>query len=87
MEPGNTDVPQTLTVQPFTGPDPFFGQVFPDKLAARQAIADELRLPLAKLRPEDLSFIGQLLDETLSRTVILAAIHERFPAGRKGGYN
>lgn len=87
VEPGNTDVPQTLTVQPFTGPDPFFGQVFPDKLAARQAIADELRLPLARLRPEDLSFIGQLLDETLSRTVILAAIHERFPAGRKGGYN
>lgn len=87
VEPGDTDTPQTLNVQPFNGPDPFFGLAFPNKLAARQAIADELRLPLAKLRPEDLSFIGQLLDETLSRTVIIAAIHERFPAGRKGGYN
>jgi len=87
VEPGNTDALQTLTVQPFTGPDPFFGLAFPNKLAARQAIADELRFPLAKLRPEDLSFIGQLLDETLSRSVIIAAIHERFPAGRKGGYN
>lgn len=87
VEPGDTDAPQTLNVQPFTGPDPFFGLAFPNKLAARQAIADELRLPLAKLRPEDLSFIGQLLDETLSRAVIIAAIHERFPAGRKGGYN
>lgn len=87
VEPGYTDVPRTLTVQPFTEPDPFFGQVFPSKLSARQAIADELRLPLAKLRPEDLAFIGQLLDETLSRSVIIAAIHERFPAGRKGGYN
>lgn len=87
VEPGDTDVPQTLNVQPFTGPDPFFGLAFLNKLAARQAIADELRFPLAKLRPEDLSFIGQLLDETLSRAVIIAAIHERFPAGRKGGYN
>ncbi|TNL02706.1 IS481 family transposase [Kosakonia cowanii] len=87
VDPGDTDAPQTLNVQPFNGPDPFFGLAFPNKLAARQAIADELRLPLAKLRPEDLSFIGQLLDETLSRTVIIAAIHERFPAGRKGGYN
>lgn len=87
VDPGDTGAPQTLNVQPFSGPDPFFGLAFPNKLAARQAIADELRLPLAKLRPEDLSFIGQLLDETLSRTVIIAAIHERFPAGRKGGYN
>lgn len=87
VDPANSASPQILTTQPFTGPDPFCEQAFPSKVAARLAIADELRLPLAKLRPEDLLFIGQLLDETLSRSVIIAAIHERFPAGRKGGYN
>jgi hypothetical protein len=58
---------------------------FPTPLAARQAIADELRLPLAKLSEEDRAFIDRLLAETLSRPAIIAAVRERFPAGRKGG--
>lgn len=87
VDPVNATSPRTVTTQPFTGPDPFCELIFSGKLAARQVIADELRLPLATLRPEDLAFIDQLLEETLSRPVIMAAIHERFPAGKKGGYS
>lgn len=75
----------TMPSRPFVGPDPFCELAYPTKFAARQAIADELRLPLAKLKAEDQTFIGQLLDETLSRPAIIAAIRNRFPAGRKGG--
>lgn len=73
------------SLRPFEGPDPFYELVYPSKIAARLAIADELRLPLAKLNADDQAFIGQLLDETLSRPTIIAAIRNRFPAGRKGG--
>lgn len=72
-------------IKPFAGPDPFHEVAFPHALAARKAIAEELRLPLAKLGEEDRAFITLLLAETLSRPVITAAIHARFPAGRKGG--
>lgn len=75
----------TPPIKPFAGPDPFHEVAFPHALAARQAIAEELRLPLAKLGEEDRAFITQLLAETLSRPVITAAIRARFPAGRKGG--
>lgn len=83
----NTHSPSSTTMpsRPFVGPDPFCELAYPTKFAARQAIADELRLPLAKLKTEDQTFIGQLLDETLSRPAIIAAIRARFPAGRKGG--
>jgi hypothetical protein len=71
--------------RPFVGPDPFHELTFPTALAARRAIADELRLPLAKLGDDDRAFIDRLLAETLSRPVIIAAVRKRFPAGRKGG--
>ncbi|WP_208951729.1 DDE-type integrase/transposase/recombinase [Rahnella sp. ChDrAdgB13] len=85
LDPASSASGLTRDPRPFTGPDPFCELAYPTKLAARQAIADELRLPLAKLKSEDQSFIGQLLDETLSRPAIIAAIRTRFPAGRKGG--
>lgn len=72
-------------VRPFTGPDHFHEVAFPTALAARKAIAEELRLPLAKLGDEDRAFITELLAQTLSRPVITAAIRARFPAGRKTG--
>jgi hypothetical protein len=75
----------TAPSRPFVGPDPFHELTFPTSLAARHAIADELRLPLAKLGDDDRAFIDRLLTETLSRPAIIAAVRERFPAGRKGG--
>jgi hypothetical protein len=74
-----------VPARPFVDPDPFHELTFPTPLAARHAIAEELRCPLAKLGDEDRAFIDGLLAETLSRPVILAAVRERFPAGRKGG--
>ena len=89
---GDADVVMTaigpqpvVPVRPFRGPDPFGELAFATPLAARRAIADEIRLPLAKLSDEDRAFIDALLTRPLSRPEILAAVRERFPPGRRGG--
>ena len=73
------------TVRPFRDPDPFHELAFANPLAARRAIADEVRAPLARLSEDDRAFIDALLTRTLSRPEILAAVRERFPQGRRGG--
>lgn len=73
------------SVRPFRDPDPFHELAFVSPLAARRAIADEVRLPLARLSEDDRDFINVLLARTLSRPEILAAVRERFPQGRRGG--
>lgn len=78
---GPADVP----VRPFRDPDPFHELVFASPIAARRAIADEVRLPLGKLSDDDRAFIDGLLARTLARAEILAAVRERFPQGRRGG--
>jgi hypothetical protein len=74
-----------IPVRPFQGPDPFHELVFANPIAARRAIADELRVPLATLSDDDKAFIDALLNRTLARPEILAAIRDRFPQGRRGG--
>ena len=74
-----------IPVRPFQGPDPFHELVFANPIAARRAIADEVRAPLAKLSDEDRAFIDALLARTLARPEIIAAVRERFPQGRRGG--
>ena len=54
-------------------------------LAARRAIADEIRLPIGKLSNDDRQFIDALVARTLSRPEVIAAVRQRFPQGRKGG--
>jgi hypothetical protein len=76
---------EQVPVQPFRDPDPFHELNFPTALAARRAIADEIRLPLGKLSDEDRRFIDALITRTLSRPEVMAAVRERFPQGRKGG--
>jgi hypothetical protein len=66
--------PAVVPLRPFRDPDPFHELGFASPIAARRAIADEIRLPLAKL-----------LARTLARPEILSAVRERFPLGRKGG--
>jgi hypothetical protein len=73
------------TMRPFRDPDPFHELGFASQIAARRAIAEEIRLPLAKLSDEDRAFIDALLARTLARPEILAAVRERFPQGRRGG--
>lgn len=74
-----------VPVRPFRDPDPFRELGFASPIAARRAIADQIRLPLAKLSEEDRAFIDSLLARTLARPEILAAVRERFPQGRRGG--
>lgn len=72
-----------VSVLPFQGPDPFHELAFANPLAARRAIADEIRLPLAKLSDEDRAFIDALLAGTLARAEVMAAIREHFPPGSR----
>jgi hypothetical protein len=70
-----------VAVRPFRDPDPFHELAFASPLAARRAIADEVRLPLAKLSDEDRAFIDALLARTLARAEVLAAVRDHFPPG------
>lgn len=72
-----------IPMQPFRDPDPFHELTFAGPLAARRAIADEIRLPLAKLSEEDRAFVDALLARTLARPEVLAAVREHFPPGTR----
>ena len=74
-----------IPVRPFQDPDPFHELVFVNPIAARRVIADEIRVPLATLSDDDRAFIDALLNRTLARPEIIAAIRDRFPQGRRGG--
>ncbi len=74
-----------VTVRPFRDPDPFHELTFASPLAARRAIADAVRRPLAKLSDDDRAFIDALLARTLARAEVLAAVRDHFPPGRRGG--
>ena len=54
-------------------------------IAAKLAIADDLATPLAKLAPDDLAFVNQVLTETLVRSVVLARIRDHFRHKKSGG--
>ena len=55
---------------------------YPNGLAARHAIVDQLRRPLGSLPEADRAFIDALLGETLDKTIIAGRIRERFQARR-----
>jgi hypothetical protein len=55
-------------VQPFTDPDPFQEFTYPSALKAKQAIASELMMPLAKLSREQLDALDTLLAHTLRKS-------------------
>lgn len=74
-----------VPVRPFRDPDPFQELNFPTPLAAKRAIADEIRLPLGRLSDDDRGFIDALVARTLSRPELIAAVRDRFPQGRRGG--
>ena len=74
-----------VAVRPFRDPDPFQELNFPSPLAAKRAIADEIRLPLGRLSDDDRGFIDALVARTLSRPELIAAVRDRFPQGRRGG--
>ncbi len=63
---------------PFQDPDPFAEFTFPNPVAAKQAIATALGMPLAQLPPEQLEQINRLVSETLDRERIFEAIEALF---------
>ncbi|HTV46141.1 MAG TPA: IS481 family transposase [Stellaceae bacterium] len=68
--------PVAVPRQPF--PEPSDDPAFPSVIAARSAIADLLRMPLAKLPEADLAFVNALISNTLDRRAILRKVCERF---------
>ena len=73
---GPTPAAETLPRQPFPAEAP--DDHFPNPLAAKLAIADDLARPLAQLAPDDRAFINQVLAETLVRPVVLARVRAYF---------
>jgi hypothetical protein len=62
----------------FTDPDPWRQIAYRSVLDARRGIADLLAKPLAKLAPDDLAFVDELVGQTLNKGEIATAIRERF---------
>jgi len=62
----------------FSDPDPFQEFTFPNRLAAKRAIADDLGSPLAKLTPEQLDHIDGVLAETLNKKAVFERVRDYF---------
>lgn len=78
--PSPAPVEAQLPAQPFVDPDPFHEITFPSILAAKRAIADEIGQPLARLTPEQMAKIDEILAKTLEKRVILSQIRAYFKA-------
>ncbi|EBP3396799.1 transposase family protein, partial [Salmonella enterica subsp. enterica] len=57
---------------------------FPNAIAAKLAIADDLAIPLARMSDEDRAFIDSILAETLNRSEVLARIRDYFRKRQSG---
>ena len=64
-------------------PEPVVETAHATGLAARQAIVEQLRVPLGSLPEEDRAFIDALLGETLDKAVIADRIRDRFLSRRR----
>lgn len=60
-----------LPTQAFVDPDPFEAFAFPNRVAARLAIADYLGLPLAKLPQDQLDDLDRCLSRTLKKADVI----------------
>lgn len=73
----------TPPTENFIDPDPFHELAFPSPLAAKQAIADYLAMPLARLPPEQLNALNALLAKTLSKQAVFDYVrHQLRPRPR-----
>lgn len=79
-------VPSTATVD--VPKQPFDAQIleyqFPNAIAAKLAIADDLAKPLAKMPAVDRAFIDQVLADTLTRSVVLTRVRSYFRDKKTG---
>lgn len=61
----------SLKSEAFNRPDPYRELTFPSVLVAKLAIADHFAIPLAKLSPEQVTKINEILAETLDKVEVL----------------
>jgi hypothetical protein len=66
----------------FIDPDPFDEFFFPTVIAAKKAIANYLGKPLAKLTPEQMAYINEVVEKTLNKQEVMAQIRDYFTIGR-----
>ena len=71
--------------RPFIDPDPFQTLAYPNIIAAKLAVADEIGMALAKVTAEDRAFIDALLRETLAKDTVLARVRAHFKNRTAGG--
>lgn len=83
----DSSVSPTLTITPFQDPDPYQEFTYPTTLMAKRAIADYLGQPLAKLDIEQRDFISTLVEETLTKKVIMERVRQYFHFLERGGAN
>jgi hypothetical protein len=92
---GNTDLrlveerdpSPALPLKHFQDPDPYQEFTYPTTLMAKLAIADYLGQPLAKLAVEHREFIAALIEETLTKKVILERVRTYFQLQIRGEAN
>ncbi len=65
-------------VQSFIDPDPFEELEFKNIIAAKIAIADYLVKPLAKLTPEQMAVVEEILSKTLNKKEVMREIKDYF---------
>ena len=62
----------------FVDPDPYCQLAYADRLDALRGVSALLRRPLARLAEDDLAFVDALVDRTLDKAEIAAAVGSRF---------
>lgn len=62
----------------FVDPDPFQEFSFNSIIAAKKAIADYLGKPLAKLTPEQMAYVNQVVGQTLNKQEVMTQIKDYF---------
>ncbi len=65
-------------LQSFIDPDPFEELEFKNVIAAKVAIADYLVKPLAKLTPEQMAHLEEILSKTLNKKEVMTEIRNYF---------
>ncbi len=74
-------------MKPFQDPDPYLEFTYPTTLMAKLAIADYLGQPLAKLPVEQREFLSALVEETLTKKVLLERVRAYFQSQSRGEAN
>lgn len=65
---------------PFSDPDPFHESAFKNAIEAKLVIASVLGYPLARLDTNKMTYVNQVLSETLDKKIVLEKIRHYFSA-------